>query len=78
MSPLKPLEHVDEIRDLLYGPGRGRPRAARCEPARGGAGVSSVLWETCTGCGREYAWPHLCRAHLLCGICHPTEEDPRA
>lgn len=28
---LRPLEHVDEIRDLLHGPGRGRPRAARCE-----------------------------------------------
>lgn len=27
---LRPLEHVDEIRDLLYGPGNGRPRAARC------------------------------------------------
>lgn len=27
-------------------------------------------WETCTGCGNEYRYPHLCRAHMLCGICH--------
>jgi hypothetical protein len=27
--------------------------------------------ETCTGCGRVYAWPHLCREHRLCGLCHP-------
>jgi hypothetical protein len=27
-------------------------------------------WERCTGCGNEFAYPHLCRQHMLCGICH--------
>ena len=29
-----------------------------------------VIWETCAGCGREYAYPHLCRTHMLCGLCN--------
>ena len=28
-------------------------------------------WERCVECGREYAYPHLCREHGLCGLCHP-------
>lgn len=29
------------------------------------------VWERCAGpCGREFAHPHLCRKHMLCGICH--------
>jgi hypothetical protein len=36
------------------------------------------VWERCQGpCGREYAYPHLCRAHMLCGLCHPGEEGPQ-
>ena len=34
-----------------------------------------TTWERCAGCGREYAYPHLCRTHLLCGSCHPRESD---
>lgn len=30
-----------------------------------------VMWEKCEGCGREYQYPHLCRQHHLCGLCHP-------
>lgn len=34
---------------------------------------SDAVWERCTGpCGREYRFPHLCREHLLCGLCHPS------
>jgi hypothetical protein len=34
------------------------------------------VWERCTGpCGREYAYPHLCREHMLCGLCHPPVGD---
>jgi hypothetical protein len=30
------------------------------------------VWERCAGpCGREYLYPHLCRRHMLCGLCHP-------
>lgn len=29
------------------------------------------VWERCEGCGREYRFPHLCRRHHLCGLCHP-------
>lgn len=32
------------------------------------------IWETCAGCGRQYAFPHLCREHLLCGVCHPVDD----
>ena len=33
-------------------------------------------WERCTGpCGREYAYPHLCREHMLCGLCHPSAPE---
>lgn len=28
-------------------------------------------WETCVNCRREYLYPHLCRTHMLCGLCHP-------
>jgi hypothetical protein len=27
-------------------------------------------YETCTGCSNEFAYPHLCRQHMLCGVCH--------
>ena len=37
--------------------------------------MSNVLWETCVECGDDYAWPHLCRTHLLCGICHPATDS---
>lgn len=30
-----------------------------------------VVWERCEGCGYEYRYPHLCRTHMLCGLCHP-------
>lgn len=32
-----------------------------------------LLWETCTSCGKDYRYPHLCREHLLCGLCHPPQ-----
>lgn len=28
-------------------------------------------WERCRECNREYAYPHLCNTHMLCGCCHP-------
>jgi hypothetical protein len=30
-----------------------------------------AVWEACEACGRWYRYPHLCRAHRLCGLCHP-------
>jgi hypothetical protein len=33
-------------------------------------------WERCLGCGLEYAYPYLCRTHMLCGACH--NETPSA
>lgn len=33
--------------------------------------VRDAWWERCEGCGREYRYPHLCRKHRLCGLCHP-------
>jgi len=36
--------------------------------------VSQAVWERCEGCGHEYRYPHLCRAHHLCGLCHPLIE----
>lgn len=27
-------------------------------------------WERCASCAREYRYPHLCREHMLCGLCH--------
>lgn len=33
--------------------------------------LAAGTWERCAGpCGREYQYPHLCRTHMLCGICH--------
>lgn len=34
-------------------------------------GAPGTVWERCTGCGREFAYPYLCREHMLCGFCHP-------
>lgn len=36
-----------------------------------------VVWERCEGCGHEYRYPHLCRTHRLCGLCHPPIEPVR-
>jgi hypothetical protein len=41
-------------------------------------GEPGTVWETCAGCQREYAYPHLCRTHLLCGFCHPDDEETPA
>lgn len=30
-----------------------------------------VIWEICLQCQREFMYPHLCRTHMLCGMCHP-------
>jgi hypothetical protein len=39
----------------------------------------SPFWERCEGsCGQEYAYPHLCREHMLCGLCHPPLSDVSA
>jgi hypothetical protein len=39
------------------------------------ADATSPIWERCEGgCGREYRFPHLCRTHRLCGLCHPPVE----
>jgi hypothetical protein len=35
----------------------------------------SDKWEACKRCGKEYAYPHLCREHMLCGVCHPPITD---
>jgi uncharacterized protein (DUF983 family) len=32
---------------------------------------ADLVWEECRNCGREYLFPHLCRTHRLCGVCHP-------
>lgn len=37
---------------------------------------SESAWETCAACGREYLYPHLCRKHRLCGLCHPAVTRP--
>jgi hypothetical protein len=34
------------------------------------AHLAAPVWELCTGCGWEFQYPHLCREHMLCGICH--------
>lgn len=34
--------------------------------------LDEPVWERCVGCGREYRYPHLCRTHGLCGLCHPA------
>jgi hypothetical protein len=34
----------------------------------------TAIWERCTGCGQEFAFPHLCREHQLCGICHALKD----
>ena len=33
--------------------------------------LQDATWETCVECGWEFAYPHLCRKHMLCGMCHP-------
>lgn len=35
--------------------------------------LAAGTYELCAGsCGREYLYPHLCRTHMLCGLCHPA------
>lgn len=34
------------------------------------AKLAAGTWEPCVRCGKEFAYPHLCRTHMLCGICH--------
>lgn len=29
------------------------------------------VYERCVQCRREYRYPHVCREHHLCGLCHP-------
>lgn len=29
------------------------------------------IWEECEQCHQEFRFPHLCRTHRLCGLCHP-------
>jgi hypothetical protein len=36
-----------------------------------------TVWEICAECGREFLYPHLCREHSLCGLCHPPFNNPR-
>ncbi|MGV8972218.1 MAG: hypothetical protein ACOH10_07835 [Rhodoglobus sp.] len=31
--------------------------------------------ERCWGCERGFDYPHLCRVHHLCGICHPKYDE---
>lgn len=31
---------------------------------------TSPIYERCVKCKVEYRWPHLCRKHGLCGLCH--------
>ncbi|HEX7173506.1 MAG TPA: hypothetical protein VF365_12980 [Candidatus Limnocylindria bacterium] len=35
-----------------------------------------LLWERCTECKQQYRYPHLCREHMLCGLCHPPAGPP--
>lgn len=37
--------------------------------------ATTVIWEKCRQCGKEYRYPHLCREHMLCGLCHPPVES---
>lgn len=47
-------------------PGADRQKWERLEAIR-----EVLLWERCTNCGKDYRYPHLCREHYLCGLCHP-------
>jgi len=61
------LEEAD--RQLLRTPGADRQKWQRLETIR-----DFLNWERCTSCRREYRHPHLCREHMLCGLCHHASE----
>lgn len=51
----------------------------RCEhvlDVRGDCDVHGSAFERCRQCGQEYLYPHLCRTHMLCGMCHPPLNPP--
>jgi len=35
-----------------------------------------LIWERCSGCEQQYRYPHMCREHMLCGLCHPPVTPP--
>ena len=47
----------------------GDPRTAARRPP------TTTIWEKCAACGDQFAYPHLCREHMLCGICHPPIDE---
>ena len=57
---------ADELRSLGYTVTR---------PAQRGEGE---IWDRCAKCGRQYAFPYLCREHMLCGACHPLHRPATA
>lgn len=65
------LEEAD--RQLRSAPGAERSRWERLHIIR-----EVLTWERCAGCEKDYRFPHLCREHLLCGLCHPpVDRSPR-
>jgi hypothetical protein len=43
--------------------------------AQGICELHGSAFERCVNCRREYLYPHICRTHSLCGLCHPKEGD---
>lgn len=60
------LQEAD--RQLRRSPGADREKWQRLREI-----TEVLLWERCANCRREYRYPHLCREHMLCGLCHPRE-----
>lgn len=41
-----------------------------------GIDVTVEVLEECTSCGGLFKYPHLCREHMVCGMCHPPVKPP--
>lgn len=54
---------------------KDRDICGRFLDADGNCPVHGSMWERCVKCQEEYLYPHLCRKHMLCGLCHPPVES---